>query len=197
MKRKWKQRISWPRNTLLTPELKRILLACASMLFAWLVLRNEIIQSSISVSTFELDTDQGVTVPTTSPLKDGKSNLSLDSSSTNAIVYLAQKAHKVYLRNSSALLTKSLDLLFQNYLLINHHYLNTSVIIFHTGDFTSNDLAEWNARYCSSRANSCRGIIQLVNLSGSPYWRLPPGITEQDLTLLWKIPKFNLGYRHM
>lgn len=117
------------------------------------------------------------------------------STKTNAIIYLAQKSHKVYLRDSMALLFKSLNLLFQNYLLINDHYLNATVFIFHTGDFTEADLDEWERlRLYPSK---CRGTLQLINLLGSPYWKTPSHLNETDLIRRWSNPKFNLGYRHM
>jgi hypothetical protein len=94
-----------------------------------------------------------------------------------------------------ALLSKLLNLLFQNYLLINDHYLNVTVFIFHTGDFTEPDLGEWERleRYPSK----CRGTLQLINLLESPYRKTPSHINEADLIHRWSNPKFNVGYRHM
>ena len=137
-----------------------------------------------------------------------------DSTKTNAIVYLAQKSHKVYLRNSMALLSKSLDLLFRNYLLIDDHYRNVTVFIFHTGDFAESDLDEWERS--GLYPTQCRqdGTLQLINLMGSPYWQTPSSewqwqqqqqqqqhlMNDTDLmirTHKWSNPRFNLGYRHM
>jgi hypothetical protein len=115
------------------------------------------------------------------------------SNKTNAIIYLAQKSHKVYLRDSFEMLQRSLDLLFEHYLLIHRHYRSVTVFIFHTGDFTNDDLQFWEqSRYPSET----RGTIQLINLKNTPYWETPSNIREQDLST-WHNPNFNLGYRHM
>jgi hypothetical protein len=114
------------------------------------------------------------------------------SSKPNAIIYMAQKSHKVYLRNSLALLERSLDLLFQNYLLIDHHYLNVTVFIFHTGDFDASDLTAWEQRY----PIETKGTIQLIDLLNTPYWQVPDWLDEADLPN-WRNPEFNIGYRHM
>jgi hypothetical protein len=115
------------------------------------------------------------------------------STKTNAIIYLAQKSHKVYQRDSFANLQQSLDRLFEHYLLINQHYQNVTVFIFHTGDFTNDDLQLWEqSRY----PQETRGTIQLINLNNTPYWQTPSHIQEQDLST-WHNPNFNLGYRHM
>ena len=114
------------------------------------------------------------------------------STRTNAIIYMAQKSHKVYLRDSMALLSKSLDLLFQNYLLMDDHYLNVTVFIFHTGDFDQTDIDAWEARY----PEETRGTLQLINLWGTPYWQTPSHLNEADLPH-WRNPEFNIGYRHM
>ena len=115
------------------------------------------------------------------------------STKTNAIIYLAQKSHKVYLRDSFAMLQQSLDRLFEHYLLINQHYRTVTVFIFHTGDFTNDDLQLWEqSRY----PKETRGTIQLINLNNTPYWQTPSHIHEQDLST-WHNPNYNLGYRHM
>lgn len=114
------------------------------------------------------------------------------SSKPNAIIYMAQKSHKVYLRNSLALLERSLDLLFQNYLLLNDQYLNATVFIFHTGDFDKSDLQGWEERYPAKT----KGTIQLVDLLNTPYWQVPDWMDEDDLPN-WRNPEFNIGYRHM
>mmetsp|Transcript_15553 Transcript_15553/g.25941 ORF Transcript_15553/g.25941 Transcript_15553/m.25941 type:complete len:227 (+) Transcript_15553:2327-3007(+) len=115
------------------------------------------------------------------------------SSKPNAIIYMAQKSHKVYLRNSLALLERSLDLLFRNYLLIDDHYLNATVFIFHTGDFNDDDLVDWEHRY----PLKTKGTLQLINLRDTPYWQTPAWLNEDDLATRWRSPEFNLGYRHM
>ena len=52
-----------------------------------------------------------------------------------AIVYLAQKRHSSYGRDSIGLLTRSLRLLFENY----NSAFADDVLIFHEGDFTPSD----------------------------------------------------------
>jgi hypothetical protein len=83
---------------------------------------------------------------------------------SNAIVYLAQKQHSSYGRDSYSSLLQSLDLLHKNYLSIGQHVDNTDVFIFHTGDFNATDLSFLEARF----GPSYRGVIRLVDLSGSP-----------------------------
>jgi hypothetical protein len=48
----------------------------------------------------------------------------------NAIVYLAQKKHSSYGRDSYGMLLKSLDLVHKNYLSLGNHANNTDLIIF-------------------------------------------------------------------
>jgi hypothetical protein len=106
---------------------------------------------------------------------------------------LAQKSHKVYQRESFANLQQSLDRLFEHYLLINQHYQNVSVFIFHTGDINNDNLQLWEQR---SYPQETWGTIQLINLNNTPYWQTPSHIQEQDLST-WHNTNFNLGYRHM
>jgi hypothetical protein len=111
---------------------------------------------------------------------------------TNAIIYMAQKKHTSYDRDSYGLLLKSLDLLHTNYLMINNHYQNTTVFIFHTGDFDSDDLRIMESRY----ERKYRGVIQLVNLLGTSYWQIPEWLAGDD-PATWLYPQFTVGYRHM
>lgn len=114
------------------------------------------------------------------------------STKTNAIIYMAQKSHKVYLRDSLALLERSLELLFTNYLMIDAHYTNATVFIFHTGDFDAADLEAWEQKFPAET----KGTIQLVNLLNTPYWQVPSWLDAADLPK-WRNPEFNIGYRHM
>mmetsp|Transcript_9596 Transcript_9596/g.10653 ORF Transcript_9596/g.10653 Transcript_9596/m.10653 type:complete len:353 (+) Transcript_9596:334-1392(+) len=91
-----------------------------------------------------------------------------------------------------ALLSKSLDLLFKNYLLIDDHYKNVTVFIFHTGDFNGSDIEGWKRRYPPETNDT----IQLINLLNTPYWKLPSWLNEGDLPK-WRNPEFDIGYRHM
>jgi len=128
------------------------------------------------------------------PPKESRDYYPPYSDKTNAIIYMAQKSHKVYLRDSMALLSRSLDLLFKNYLLIDDHYTNVTVFIFHTGDFDASDLENWENHYPAAT----KGTIQLVNLleKDSPYWKVPSWLREEDLPK-WRNPEFNIGYRNM
>jgi hypothetical protein len=111
---------------------------------------------------------------------------------TNAIIYMAQKKHTSYDRDSYGLLLKSLDLLHANYLTINNHYQNTTVFIFHTGDFDGGDLRIMESRY----ERKFRGVIKLVNLLGTSYWQVPEWLANDD-PATWLYPQFTVGYRHM
>lgn len=99
----------------------------------------------------------------------------------NAIVYLAQKKHSSYDRDSYGLLLKSLDLLYENYLLIDNHYQQAHIYIFHTGDFDLADLQTLESRF----PEYTHGTIQLVNLAGTEFWHLPEHLREDDQTS-WK-----------
>ena len=111
---------------------------------------------------------------------------------TNAIVYMAQKQHTSYTRDSYSLLLNSLDLLYKNYLMIDNHYQNATVMIFHTGDFNSTDLQEIESRYDPKY----HGVMTLVNLLGTSYWQLPEWLSGDDPSTWWH-PQFSMGYRHM
>lgn len=84
----------------------------------------------------------------------------------NAITYLV---HSTYFRNSTALLLKSLDLLFDNYLVIDNHHDKAGLLIFpfHTGDYSMEDYDYLDSRY--------NGVIhfKLIDLSNSEFWILP------------------------
>ena len=108
----------------------------------------------------------------------------------NAIVYLTQKHHSSYDRDSYGLFLKSLDLLFENYL--NDHYANATVLVFHTGDFTDRDLQTWEKRY----PPATHGTIQLRDLLNTTYWKLP-AFLENDNPKKWFLPDYTVGYRHM
>ena len=122
----------------------------------------------------------------------GSNHSDYDYNPSNAIVYMAQKKHQVYNRDSYGLLLQSLDLLFENYLLIDHHYRNVTVFVFHTGDFDRNDLVTIQQRYPAH----ARHVLVLVNLFGTPFWQTPTHLQKEDPTT-WALPEFNIGYRHM
>ena len=79
-----------------------------------------------------------------------------------AIVYLAQKRHSSYGRDSIGLLTRSLRLLFENY---NDAYRD-DVLVFHEGDFTPSD----QASIIDGRAP--------IRFGRSPYFGSRPGGVE-------------------
>jgi alpha 1,2-mannosyltransferase len=112
---------------------------------------------------------------------------------TNAIVYLAQKNHSSYGRDSYNNLLKSLDLLHTHYLSYHDHFNNTDLYIFHTGDFTQVDLESLEVRL----GPSSRGAIRLVNLAHSHYWERPSVVEQDDPTYWLAYPLFSEGYRRM
>ena len=112
----------------------------------------------------------------------------------NSIIYLAQKQHSTYGRDSYAIMMKSLDLMFKNYLSLGHHKENTDLFIFHTGDFNDTDLLEIESHF----GPEYRGIVRLVDLSGSKYWQRPSWHLNDDPNKTWyAYPLFSEGYRHM
>lgn len=111
----------------------------------------------------------------------------------NAIVYLAQKTHSSYGRDSYEALLQSLDLLYKNYLSIRKHMDNTDLFIFHTGDYSMADFEALESRY----GNSFAGMLRLVDLSASRYWSRPPSVANDNATQWHAYPAFSEGYRHM
>ncbi len=110
----------------------------------------------------------------------------------NAIVYLAQKRHSSYDRDSYGLLLQSLDLLTKNYLA--NHSDNAELFIFHTGDFDSQDLTNLGARYSETQVFD---MLRLVDLSDSQYWRRPPWHAHDNPNDWYAFHLFKEGYRHM
>jgi hypothetical protein len=121
------------------------------------------------------------------------STLSKRRCRTNAVIYLAQKTHSSYGRDSYGNLLMSLDLLHDNYLSINDHLDNTDIYIFHTGDFNSTDLQALEKRYGSSY----QGALHLVDLSNSTFWARPSHNLNDDPTTWYAYPLFSEGYRRM
>jgi Glycolipid 2-alpha-mannosyltransferase len=112
----------------------------------------------------------------------------------NAIIYLAQKQHSTYNRDSYGILMKSLNLMFKNYLSLGNHRENTDLFIFHTGDFNATDLLDIETQF----GPDYRGILRLIDLSGSKYWQRPLWHVNDDPTKMWyAYPLFSEGYRHM
>jgi alpha 1,2-mannosyltransferase len=108
---------------------------------------------------------------------------------SNAIVYLAQKKHSSYGRDSYGLLQKSLHLLYQNYLKQFPH--ETSVFIFHEGDFHQPDL-----KFLDSQL-PIHGNLHFVNLTHTDYWQIPHWLANDDPTKWRGFKRYSLGYRHM
>jgi hypothetical protein len=111
----------------------------------------------------------------------------------NAIVYLAQKRHSTYDRDSYGILMNSLDLMYKNYLSLGDHRQNADIIIFHTSDFDNHDLDTFETRFGSE----FRELIYLVDLSNSPYWQRPWWHKLDDPTSWYAFPLFSEGYRRM
>ncbi len=111
----------------------------------------------------------------------------------NAIVYLAQKKHSSYGRDSFALLLKSMKLVNDNYLSLNNHKENADVIIFHTADFTKDDMDIIE----KSVGASIRDSLYFIDLENTPYWRRPKWHINDDPKSWYAYPKFSEGYRKM
>ena len=111
----------------------------------------------------------------------------------NTIVYLAQKRHSTYKRDSLTSLVRSIDFLVENYLSIDSHIDNTDIFIFHTGDFNVTDFQMLQNRHGASLG----AALRLVDLSGSPYWARPKHHLEDDPNTWYAYPLFSEGYRRM
>jgi len=108
------------------------------------------------------------------------------SERVGCIVYLAQKRHSSYMRDSFGMLEKSLDLLYKNY----NYEFKQDVLVFHTGELGESDSILLNK-------NGKRPEITLIELPiGSKYWELP-GIVDRGKANQWKDKDFSEGYRHM
>jgi hypothetical protein len=110
----------------------------------------------------------------------------------NAVVILAQKKHSTYDRDSYGLLIKSLGLLAENYVTFNDHAENMDVFLFHTGDFDHRDLD-----IMEPLLGARKGILKLVNLTGSAYWKLPSWHAKDNQSHWALSDVFPVGYRHM
>jgi hypothetical protein len=112
---------------------------------------------------------------------------------TNAVVYLAQKTHSSYQRDSYAHLLRSIKLLHDNYLSMEDHADNVDIFIFHTSDLDERDLVELAQEAHPTKSN----LVRIVNLTNSPYWRRPVHL-EHDNPKTWNAyPLFSEGYRRM
>jgi alpha 1,2-mannosyltransferase len=110
----------------------------------------------------------------------------------NAILYMVQKGkHSSYNRNSTALFIRSLDLLYENYLSVNHHYKNVHVLIVHSGDYTKQDLEYLDRRYNQTL------YLKLMDVSNTDYWTIPNSVRHDNLSQWAVYPQFSVGYRHM
>lgn len=111
----------------------------------------------------------------------------------NAIVYLAQKKHSSYGRDSYGILLRSIALMEKNYLSIGNHRDNTDVIIFHTGEFDNKDLATLQEAFGRDFRNS----MSLVDLNGTKYWQRPKWHRDDNPLDWYAFPLFSEGYRRM
>jgi len=111
----------------------------------------------------------------------------------NAVVYLAQKQHSTYGRDSYNIFKRSLEMLYKNYLSNQSHMNNTDVLIFYTGDFNRTDLGVIESRL----GLESHGAVYLVDLSNSPYWSRPKSNEIDDPNSWYAYPLFSEGYRRM
>jgi len=111
----------------------------------------------------------------------------------NAIVYLGQKSHSSYDRNSFDVLLESLEVMNSNYLSLNNHQNNTDVIIFHTADFTKNDMDLIEQKLGSS----FREALSFVDLYNTSYWQRPSWHSRDNPDEWYAYPLFSEGYRQM
>ena len=109
----------------------------------------------------------------------------------NAIVYMAQKHHSSYDRDSYGLLKQSLDLLYKNYLNDNHNA--TNLFIFHTGEFDAADLRDLEER----GDMHTKGLMNFVDLTNTSYWHIPPWLRKDDPNKWSQHAVYSVGYRHM
>lgn len=99
-----------------------------------------------------------------------------------AIVYLTQKRHSSYGRDSETLLRRSLGLLFENY----NARQQDDTLVFHEGDFTAAD---------QTAIIGGREAIRFALLP-QRYWSAPTSVAADNHSA-WEQPRFSLGYRHM
>lgn len=115
----------------------------------------------------------------------------------NAFVFLAQKKHLTYGRDSLGLLVKSLDLFRDKYLSIDNHFENVDIYLFHSGDFKKSDLVYLEDRLLERLPSHAKGVFRMVDLSNTSYWSLPEWL-QHDNQDKWKGSDiYPLGYRHM
>jgi len=112
---------------------------------------------------------------------------------SNAVVYLVQKKHSSYGRDSYSVLLQSLSLLTKNYLSLSKHLNNTDILIFHNGDFDQSDLQKIE----SLLGPGSRGAVHLVDLSNSKFWARPKSNRNDDPNSWYAYPLFSEGYRRM
>ncbi len=117
---------------------------------------------------------------------------------TNAIAILIQKQHSTYRRDSYGLLLQTLQLLRDNYLLQDYpnNLDNVDVFLFHTGEFHFTDAIVLESLLLET-TNYPVGIVKLVNLNNTPYWRLPHNVRNDNATEWLVADIFPIGYRHM
>ena len=112
----------------------------------------------------------------------------------NAIIYLAQKKHSSYGRDSYGILLQSLELMNKNYLSQNNHRENADVIIFHTSDFTNDDMDIMEKQL----GKDFKDTLHFVDLTNTTYWKLPHWHKKDNPLDNWyAFPLFSEGYRRM
>eukprot|EP00977_Amphora_coffeiformis_P018105 scaffold6164_cov163-Amphora_coffeaeformis.AAC.16 len=113
------------------------------------------------------------------------------SFSRHAIVYLAQKKHSTYRRDSFGTLLRSLELLRQNYL--QQYMANADIFIFHVSSFDADDLATIEQVLGPDSV----GAVRLVDLDQSTFWGRPNFLQNSNPQTWDAFPLFSEGYRHM
>ena len=117
---------------------------------------------------------------------------------SNAVLYLAQKQHSSYSRDSYKLLLNSMDLLNRNYLSIHNHTNNTDLFVFHNGDFGAPDLKTIEEQLGINESSSASHVaVYLVDLNHSHYWTRPKAVKHDDPKYWHAYPLFSEGYRRM
>jgi hypothetical protein len=97
------------------------------------------------------------------------------------------------------LLEQSLEKLHLNYLSRrddhdhDHHHQSVNLFIFHEGDFDVRDILDLESR----PYHPVKGLTHLVNLTGTPFWKLPDALLKDDPSQWKGALEYKLGYRHM
>eukprot|EP01084_Bolivina_argentea_P069867 127057_1 len=173
------------------------------MMFIWLTNVVLFMSHKQSVITFATLENKKVTHIKTELediiMTDDNSNHFHQRRKRNAIQYLTQKQHSSYKYNTERFFIQSIKSLFKYYInnpnCISKCNENIDVYIFHTGDFTENDLQYMLNLDEIFPFNN----IYLSNLNNTKYFS-KSSLLRNDISKdwIWGGPKgFTIGYRHM